>query len=270
MQYIFTVSDFDGTLLRRDDRISPRTVEAIAAYVKAGGIFGISTGRAYTSIVQRLGELGIEGSFPVMSCQGALSRDSKSGETLAAIPMPQTSVVEFLRRAEELGFPSQFYTAESIYAPYLNETNEEYFRMNRLMPVIVDKVSEYAAKIDEPILKALVVIPPEERARVTAAMQGIAGVKVFASHALLIEAVSEQAGKGNGLRLACKRLGIDVSRSAAVGDELNDIEMIRAAGLGVAMGNAVPEVKAAADYITEDCNNDGVAVLLEKIIADGV
>lgn len=266
MNYDLVVSDFDGTLRRSDDTISERTVRAIADYTAAGGTFAVSTGRAYASIVQRLEELGLRGSFPVMSCQGALMRDSLSGETLSAIPLEKSAAVEFLRRAERMGLTAQFYTAEKIYAPALNEINRTYFERNRLLPEEVGCVSDYAEKTDEPILKVLCMIDPADRARVLGEMQGIAGARAVASHAMLIEAVSDKAGKGKGLELACRRLGVDISRSVAIGDELNDIDMIRAAGLGVAVGNAVPECKRAADVIVADCDHDGVAELLETIL----
>ncbi len=266
MHYDLVLSDFDGTLLRWDDTVSPRTVKAIGDFVAAGGVFGISTGRSYASIVQRLGEVGLCGNFPVMSCQGALSRDSKSGKTIAEIPLERAAAVEFLRRAEDLGLMAQFYTADEIYAPEVNESNEEYFRINRMMPVTVGKVSVAAAIAAQPILKVLCIIDPADRERILRQMEGIAGAKVFASHAMLIEAVSAEAGKGNGLRLTCERFGIDLRRSAAFGDELNDVEMLEAAGLGVAMGNAVPAAKRSADIVTEDCDCDGVAIVLEKIV----
>lgn len=266
MNYDFVISDFDGTLLSKNDRISLRTVKAIKNFTDAGGIFGISTGRSHASIVQRLSELGIKNSFPVMSCQGALSKESVSDKTLARIPLDKTAAVEFLRRAENSGLMCQFYTDDKVYAEGINEINREYFERNRIIPEKVDNVVIAAQDCKEPILKVLCIIDPSRRAEMLCAFSGIGGAKVFASHALLIEAVSKDAGKDNGLKLACKRLGIDISRTIALGDELNDIDMIKTAGLGVAMANAVPEVKAAADYITDTCDNDGVAIVLEKII----
>lgn len=270
MNYDLVLSDFDGTLLNGHDTISARTVKAIKNFTEAGGIFGVSSGRSYAALWQRLGELGLKGEFPVMCCQGALTRSSENGEIINRIPMEKDSALEFLRRAEELDVMCQFYTADNVYTPSLNEINRFYFEINRIVPQAVGRVSEFAAKCNEPILKVLVMIDPADREKMLSTFAGIKGTKVFASHAMLVEAVSENAGKGNGLISTCKRLNIPVERSAAVGDELNDIEMIKAAGLGVAMANAVPEAKAAADYITDDYNADGVAVLLEKITANEI
>lgn len=267
MKYKLVISDFDGTLLRRDDIISDETKSAIKEFVSSGGIFGISTGRSFESISKRLGELGLEGRFPVMSCQGALSNDSESGTLLADIPMDKKAAVEFLLRAENMGLTCQFYTEKDVFVPELNKVNRYYFERTRLTPIAVEKVSDYALSTQEKIYKTLCFINPGDRTRVIGKMQGIAGTQVFASHAMLVEAVSSHAGKGNGLIATCKAYGILPELSVAIGDELNDVEMIKAAGLGVAMANAVDEAKKAADYVTDTNENDGVAKVLRKIIS---
>ena len=110
-------------------------------------------------------------------------------------------------------------------------------------------------------------ITPQIREEMFPLYAGIKKVKMFTSGAYLFEAVSENAGKGNGLIDVCRRLGVPVSQSVAFGDELNDVDMIQVAGLGVAMGNARAEAKAAADTVTSSCERDGVAEILEKIVA---
>lgn len=268
MRYDMIISDFDGTLVRSDDVISPRAVAAIKAFTEAGGVFGISTGRAFSSIRQRLGEPGLCGGLPVMCCQGALACDSESGAIISEIPMDKRAAVEFLATAESLGLTCQFYTADKVYASELNEINDFYFRKNRIEPEVVGKVSEFAANGDFKILKTLFFTEPTRRAEMLEKFGKVKGLKVFASHPYLIEAVSENAGKGNGLISTCRRLNKDITRTVAIGDELNDVEMLKAAGLGVAMGNAVVEAKVAADYVTDECDDDGVAKVIEKILSN--
>lgn len=267
MYYDLAVSDFDGTLLEKGGAISSRTVVAIDSFRKAGGKFILSTGRSFSSIVQRLEELGLHGDMPVLCCQGALMRRAQSGETLLKIPMQKQAALAFLQKAEERDLMCQFYTAEAVYAPCRNARNEEYFTRTGIDPVEVGMpVSEFLRSFDEPVLKVLCIIPPDERARLLRAFSEGKGCAVFASQKFLIEAVSEQAGKGNGLVQACRALGVDCARSVAFGDELNDIDMLKAAGLGVAVGNAVPEAKAAADFVCDACADDGVAKVLERIV----
>ncbi len=72
--------------------------------------------------------------------------------------------------------------------------------------------------------------------------------------------------KGKGIKLVMDYYGLDMSQSIAIGDSANDMEMIQAAGIGVAMGNADPKLKAVADYVTDDLADDGVATALEKLL----
>lgn len=269
MRYELVVSDFDGTLLRRDDTISERTVRAIRAYTEAGGTFAVSTGRSYASIVQRLGELGITGDVPVMCCQGAIMRTAISGKILSVLPMTNAAAVAFLRRAADMGGAVQFYTPDEVIVPYLNENNAEYFRANRITPRIEKDLFAAAENCTAPILKVLAVVRPDVRETMRACFGAVDGLQTFTSGPWLYEAVSTHAGKENGLRAACAYLGIPLSRCAAIGDERNDVGMIAAAGLGVAVANALPEAKAAAKMIAHSCDEDGVAEVLERILSGG-
>ena len=84
-----------------------------------------------------------------------------------------------------------------------------------------------------------------------------------------VEITHRDATKGAALEFLCGHLGMPAAQAAAFGDERNDCSMLRAAGLGVAMGNAQPEVLAAADAVTGDNNHDGVAQAIEKYILQG-
>ena len=79
-----------------------------------------------------------------------------------------------------------------------------------------------------------------------------------------IEINSLDATKGAALAFLCDYLGVDVSQSMSFGDGTNDISMLKAAGIGVAMGNAMDEVKVHADYVTDTCDNDGMAKAIER------
>lgn len=79
-----------------------------------------------------------------------------------------------------------------------------------------------------------------------------------------LEVMHKESTKGNGLQLLADKLGIDISDTMALGDQYNDLTMIAAAGTGVAMANAVPEVKATADVMTTSQNEDGVGLAVEK------
>ena len=83
---------------------------------------------------------------------------------------------------------------------------------------------------------------------------------------LNFEISPQNVNKGMGLEILSRVTGIPVSDMIAVGDEGNDLEMVQTAGLGVAMGNAIAPVKAVADVITNDCDHDGVAEIIETYL----
>ena len=70
--------------------------------------------------------------------------------------------------------------------------------------------------------------------------------------------MEQEVSKAQGLLKLCQHYGIDMEQTAAFGDSMNDYEIIRAAGIGVAMGNALEALKAEADYVTDDIDRDGV------------
>ena len=89
----------------------------------------------------------------------------------------------------------------------------------------------------------------------------------YFSERYFLEIVPAGVNKGEGILKLCELLGIPAERSVAAGDEANDLDMLRAAGVGVAMANAIPDAKAVADYVTQrDNNHDGVAEIIEKFL----
>jgi len=97
-------------------------------------------------------------------------------------------------------------------------------------------------------------------------LQGYETIKVTWSNTDLVEISRKGVSKETGVRLLCDHLGIDLSEVIAIGDNMNDFELISAAGLGVAMGNAQPELKAIADEVTDTNENDGVAKAIQKYV----
>ena len=100
------------------------------------------------------------------------------------------------------------------------------------------------------------------------AMRGVEGVALTSSVAQNIEINAAGAQKGRSLLDYAAAKGIKREEIAAIGDNLNDESMIQAAGTGVAMGNAIPQIKTIASFVTKSNNEDGVAWAIDKILAD--
>lgn len=113
----------------------------------------------------------------------------------------------------------------------------------------------------------IVMSPAEETpARVAALRAAFPHLDVTCSTPRYIEVCSAKGGKGNAVRAMCRYFGLDVSSSVAFGDQTNDLGLLQAAGLGVAVANAVPDLLKVADYVCPSCAEGGVADVLTAII----
>ena len=81
----------------------------------------------------------------------------------------------------------------------------------------------------------------------------------------VVDLMSRSGGKENGIRALCAAIGITPEETIAFGDAENDLEMLQLAGIGVAMGNALPQVRACADMVTDTVENDGIAHALRRL-----
>lgn len=263
MKYKLIVSDFDGTLLRSDNKVSPAVVEAIARYTAAGGIFTVSTGRSYASIMNRLPETGIRTPIPVMALQGAYAADSGTGEKLFSVPISYGQMLRFALRAEAQGIYYHVYTEEGIYTASSCYISQKYEQLTGIeVRAVGDPKRFLEGRAD--IMKVLAVCEASETEALSRKWQAeTPDAQIFTSSPIFIECVSAEAGKGNGVRRVARALGIDIASVAAIGDEMNDYTMIEAAGLGVAVENARPALKerAALTVAANDC--DGVRELIE-------
>lgn len=268
MKYKLIVSDFDGTLLRNDDKISQRTVTAIRSYINAGGIFTVSSGRNAVSVLQRLPDLGLDGlNLPVMALQGSYAVESVSKKELFSVTADRDLSIKFIRRCKEMGATVHVYSGNEIFTETANQWTDIYAKHTRTTVNAVGDLAEFTLKNEMRYNKVLgffageVILDCDKKLR--AEFEG-EPVQIFTTSGYMIDFIDKDAGKGNGVIHVAKSLGIDLSETIAIGDEMNDMTMVRAAGLGVAMGNGREELKAVADFITSTNDNDGVAEIIEK------
>lgn len=260
------VSDFDGTLLRSDDTVSQSTRDAIAAYIRRGGIFTISTGRNYLSIRRRLPEVGLDSlPIPIMSLQGGLVVDNRTGEELFAQTLPNDAVLRFLDLCERDKLYCHVYGKYDIFSEKDCPFAAEYEKLTTIHVQPVGDLKRYVAGRNG-WMKCLAVCDPADTvqtaARWSEEMRGVAQIVITSKR--FVECIPLDSGKGAGVRNTAERLGIDISDVIAVGDEMNDVSMLQAAGLGVAMANARAAVKEIADYVTDANDEDGVRKMIEK------
>lgn len=271
MKYDLIFSDFDGTLLRDDLTVGQRSADAIKDYIARGGRFVVCTGRMSSSMDPWKEFLGIDKQrIAVAGFQGTHIADI-SGRLLYCDYINPDTVYKILKKGEELQVYTHFYDADTVYVREKNEINLEYARITGAPLKVVGNLADYiSAHRDLKVIKIMVVV---EASRADAVMaeydgMGLEGVQFYMSSDVFLEFVSSVGGKGAGLMKVAELLGVPISRTIAVGDNQNDISMIKAAGLGIAVANAREEVKKAADYVTVSNNDDAIAEIIEKFCGD--
>lgn len=263
-RYKLVVSDFDDTLLRNDMTVSEATKEAIDNLKKAGGYFAICTGRMFQSIRREALKIGLKGY--IMSYQGALISDIETGETILNTSMKCEDALKICRVFESVGAYYQAYIDDTLYVPEINEKTNYYTSICNVKAVDVGcPLSKFVESVRKPVVKLLAITDPEFAKKFIVEYNKKEPDFLFnISKPGFIEVISRKASKGIAVKSLCDILGIDISESIAVGDSLNDLPMIETAGLGVAVANAIDEVKARADVVTASNDDDGVRRIIEE------
>ncbi len=267
MTYRLLVTDLDGTLVTSSREITPRTLAAVRAAQQEGVRVCLATGRMWSSAEPYARRLGADA--PAILYNGGLVYDFATEAVLYRLPLGYESARAVLEMLRE--FPSvlpHLYINDRVYAAGPSELTEQYRRRNGLE---VELVGDLVAFLRLEPMKILIIGTPDDLLTVLAQIRARAlPVHAVFSEPTFLEILPQGSSKGTALEFLAPRLGIPLAEVIAVGDNLNDLEMIQTAGLGVAMGNAPAEVKSQADYVTATNDNEGLAVVIERfILADG-
>ena len=277
------VLDMDGTIYGRQyaGGFSARVRRAISAVQEAGTPVTIATGRIFEFVRGVAPELGI--TLPVITAQGAVIGDPVSGEVLYESLIKEEDARNVAAWADGEKRTTVFYlsswgghTRLVQSAPsgenggfgwegWDSATYDHWFGSPREMHIrLLDVLSEPSVRP----LKFITVNDHSQEADKTAVLQRQfgGGIHMSRSHQYLVEGTAPTANKGHGLLWLTERLGIDPNRVLAIGDNENDIPMLRAAGLAVCMGQATPVVRAEADWVAPTLDEDGAAVALERFV----
>lgn len=257
-------SDFDDTLLPSSKIISGFTRETIKKYIATGGRFVLSTGRMFASIKQEAQDLGLSGE--VIAYQGALIKDLDTDKVLRSVEIAPELAIEYIEFLNRYSSIIQLYMDDRLFIEKNNSYTEKYSALCKIHATAVGNLSKFILESGLPINKVYCYINPADCAEFREKVNTQYGDRLLinSSKPWNVEAVNIKTSKGIALKYLCDMYGIDRSELIAFGDNLNDLEMLTFAGLGVAVGNAVPELKAKADYITLPCDEDGVARAIEK------
>lgn len=267
INYPLIVSDFDGTLVRKDGTISRRNKNAVEKYVAAGGHFALSTGRMPAGILPRARELGLKGML--CCCQGAIILDIESGKVVSDGRISLATTIKACEKMEELGLHIHVYDLWDYYANKEDHhlayyENAVKAKANR----VLDKpISQFVQERGLCSYKVLAMVEPADNASIMQALSQhtFDGCEITKSAHNLVEIVNKNYSKGTSVTALAQYYGVPIEKTIGIGDQSNDLPMIQAAGLGVAVQNADDGLKAAADYICALTNEeDAVAYIIEN------
>ena len=267
--YKLIAIDMDGTLLSNEKQISPANYEAIQQARENGVKVVLASGRPLVGFIKYLKELNLvsENDYAV-AFNGALVQSSQGGEIISKTTLTLQDYKYLYKLSKELKVNIHALTETSVISPKDTVYTRHEAEMNDITNEIiaVEDVEE-----DTTIVKVMFIDKPELIEEIMQKIPEEVSSKytVVRSAPFFLEFLHKSVNKGAGVAALAKKLNIKQEEVICIGDAGNDIHMIKYAGLGVAMGNAFPEVKKIANFITKTNEEDGVAFIINKFILNG-
>ena len=264
--YRLVVADIDGTLVTRDRDITPGVLAAVRAAQAQGVRVCLATGRIWLSARQYFERLGADP--PAILYNGGLVYDFRTDTVLRRTNLDYAharAVLEILREFPEV--QPHLYAGDRVYTGRANELTDRYRRKDSIR---VEEVGDLVAFLPRDPMKILIVGARPDLERAVARIRTLPmPINTVFSEETYLEILPVGSSKGVALEFVAAQLGVPLSQVIAVGDNLNDLEMLRTAGLGVAMGNAPEAVRAAADLVTRTNDEEGLRDVIERFVLHG-
>lgn len=276
-RYRMVAIDLDGTLLAPNGLVTARNKAAVHQALSAGLVVCFATGRNLTESLPILESVAHFDTAVFVS--GAMVIDTLRRKTLLKRAMEPALAREVCEILESLGQTALvLQDTAAVVADYLVtadiELNQATAQWMRVTSAVVHRVSDLATRAHEHTIRVGIVAAADDVAQVRQALRSRLGNRAVC-HSLYVPAYAVEVlevfdptvSKWQGLLHAAGPHGIRPEEIVAIGDDLNDLQMISNAGLGVAMGNAKPEVKMAARLVIRGNEEDGLGQFLEELVA---
>jgi len=253
--------DLDGTILHEDMTISPRVQRTLRAAMAQGIYVTLASGRGYSSMRRWTRQLDI--TTPVISYQGAAITDVTTERAIYERTFPVALVPELRDFARGRDLSLTLYQDNCIYVENKREPDAFYEKWFGL-PFRV--VPDLATAVTRSPVKFLIIGEGPDLDAVRPEMERCFGTRmqIMRSYIYFLEGLPLGADKGSALAWLAERLGVRREETMALGDSGNDTAMVAWAGVGVAMGNATPEVKQVAQFVAPTIQEDGAAEAIER------
>lgn len=283
--------DLDGTLLQSNHKLSDETCEYLRYLDQKGFTIIIATGRAACTVNEHIAKLNFPHPLPVVCSNGArglmcsVQADQQvSYQQIFYNPVPEKTAGAVIQTAKDLGYVSQYYVGEKVYAnprkPEHFKLTEQYRELTGSDTIYISDDFEAAMKKGLPS-KQLVLCQNDQQDDMIESFEKTLNTEDFlidgkAPHIVrgslgwFLEILHPEVNKGGGLKCMCNHLGIPLSNVVAFGDGDNDLEFIKMAGCGVAMKNARDILRAVADEVINFTNDEeGVVKTLQRLENNG-
>lgn len=266
MKYDLIAIDIDGTIITDNTKISQPVAEAIQRVVDSGKKIVLCTGRAFPGAAPFMEELKLteEGDF-IITYHGALVQRTDTFETLVHHELSYEDLVLWHHFADEVGTNLLAVRNDGAYSSGRDFNFYELFEPTaNNLPLRIRSLSEIPSETAFSKLFIGNNMAEIDKIEKQIPAKLLEKYTVVRSGPYSLEILNREASKGRSLKELAALLKIPQARVMAIGDSGNDIDMIAYAGLGVAMGNAIPEVKEVADVVTDTVLEDGVAKAINQ------
>jgi Cof subfamily protein (haloacid dehalogenase superfamily) len=269
--------DIDGTLINSREELTPATHEAIRRAMGSGIQVVLATGRRYSRSLEYT--LRLELDLPIVTASGALIKRPVDHQTLYRAEFRPAVLSGVLGHLAQAGHDAVLYTDSfgdgfDFYCPRLDVTQPELAEFYRKNENCGRPVADLMAAPPEDVFAGFAMGTKSQMQRLADELLIRWGddlsIHVLRSpryKGFMCEIAPAGVSKWSGVLHVAEQFGTAREQICAVGDDVNDIPMIRGAGLGVAMGNALEEVKAAADRIAPGHDSDGLVTVVEWLLA---
>jgi Cof subfamily protein (haloacid dehalogenase superfamily) len=261
--YRLCALDLDETLLNPEHAISPRNHDAVRALIERGVIICVASGRMHESALPYATALQLD--TPIVSYNGAMVKHTRTGEVWLQESIPAERAQIVMDFCQERGLQLNYYLHDKLYTAadtswlrlYESRTNA---------PVAFEPELYTKMRTTRPI-KLIIVDTPEYTLELMHYFQNLFGDSLYVTKSTdeYLEFMPPEASKGKALAVVAEHYGVTAAETIAFGDSYNDIPMIEWAGMGVAVANAKPELRAIADRIIGRSAEDAVGIALEEI-----
>ena len=264
------VVDIDGTIAGKSNQIRSPVKQAILAARERGVKVAVATGRMYRSALRFHQDIG--STLPLICYQGAWIQDPATQKMLRHQPLSKQRALELLEHFEEPHLRSllsiNFYINDRLYVPEFTAATRLYAERSGIEHTVIKDLRRDLPGEPTKVL-ALCETPEVLEGLLSSMRQRYTPAELYLTRsvATFFEATHPLANKGAAVQyIAEDLLGLQPENVMAIGDNFNDVEMISYAGVGVAMGNAPDAVKAGANWVAPDVEEDGVAAAIEQFV----